>query len=216
VILSKLDGQATTVAIQDTPTIQALVKLVDEMDEELKPGFHRADSDAKAIPLCAMSHLVRDPQLTPRLIKLLDHPAYVVRVYAAQALATLRATEAVGPIVEILRSGYAFDDATHQASGKHGHEISRFVRWKGFLAMALGRIGGEKAREALESLVVDPAVPRDIRMGAAVGLGILADPRSRGPLTRAANEDLVRWIRKTARRSLEEIDVNAHAENGRR
>ena len=213
VILSKLDGQPMTLASKDDSTIQALVQIANEMDEELKPGFHRADGYAKSTPLCAMAHLVQDPALTPRLIKLLDHPAYVVRVYAGKALAKLRAQQAVEPIGEILRAGYLFEDATHQVSGKHGPEISRFVRWKGYLAMALGEIGGDRAREILEDLVVDESVPRDVRMGAAVGLGIIADERSCDPLIRATEQDVVRWIREMARRSLREIELRTHVAN---
>ena len=210
VILSKLDGQPATLASKDDSTIQALLQIASEMDEELKPGFHRADGDAKSTPLCAMAHLVQDPGLTPRLIELLDHPAYVVRVYAAKALAKLRAQQAAEPIGEILRAGYPFEDAAHQVSGKHGPKISRFVRWKGYLAMSLGEIGGDRAREILEELVIDESLSRDVRMGAAVGLGTIADERSRDSLTRATEQDVVRWIRETARRSLREIELRTH------
>ncbi len=207
IILSKLDGQPSTIAGSDDPTVKSLRQIVDEMDPELKPGFHRADGYAKSIPLCAMSLLVRDQAWAPRLIKLLDHPAYVVRVYAARALGQLRAEAAVEPIARILRDGYPFDDAIQQDSGKHGAQISRFVRWKGYLAMSLGSIGSDRAREVLQRLVVDSRAPRDIRLGAAVGLGRIADERSRDALATASKQDIIRWVRRTARRSLHEIDL---------
>ncbi|MFV2068294.1 MAG: HEAT repeat domain-containing protein, partial [Pirellulales bacterium] len=171
------------------------------------PGFHRADGYAKSVPLCAMSLLARDPAWIPRLITLLNHPAYVVRVYAAKALGELRAEGAVEPIAKVLRDGYPFEDAIEHDSGKHGPDISRFVRWKGYLAMSLGNIGSERAREVLEQLVVDSQAPRDIRVGAAIGLGTVADRRSRGALTEASRQDIVRAVRQTARHALHEIDV---------
>jgi HEAT repeat protein len=210
VILSKLDGQPIAVAKLDDPTVQALLQIVGKMDEELQPGFHRADGYAQSTALSAMSHLVRDTAHVPRLINLLDHPAYVVRVYAGKALGNLQARPAVEPIAEILGAGYPFDDATHQASGKHGPEISRFVRWKGYLAMALGRIGGDQAREVLEELAVDASAPRDLRFGAVVGLGSVGDEQSRAALIRVAEEDTVRWIRQSARRSLREIELHPY------
>lgn len=210
VILAKLDGKPLTVAKTDDPIIKALQQLVSKMDPELKPGFHRADGYAHAIPLCAMSHLIRDQGLVPRLIALLDHPAYVVRVYVATALGRLRATRAVAPITAMLREGYPFGDATSQVSGKHGSKISRFVRWKGYLAMALGDIGDDAARRVLEAMLADASAHRDIRYGAAVGLGRIASPQSRDALMNAARHDLVRWIRQQAAWALQEIDLREH------
>ncbi len=211
-VLAKLDGRPVTIAKLDDPTIQALQKLVDDMGDELRPGFRRAGGHAKSIPLCAMSHLVRDPTLIWRLIALLDHPAHVVRVYAATALGRLGAPRAVGPITAILREGYPFSDVTSPVSGKHSPAYGRRVRWKGYLAMALGRIGSDAAREALEQLVVDSSVPRDIRFGAAVGLGMIGSEKSLDALTEAKRNDLVRWIRETAGQSLREIAIRQQSD----
>ncbi len=210
-ILAKLDGKPATTTRPGDKTIEALQRVAKEMEPELRPGFHRADGYAKSIPLCAMSHMVRDPALAERLIPLLDHPAYVVRVYVAAALGRLRATQAVEPIAKILREGYPFADPVAQDSGKHGPKTSRFVRWKAYLAMALGHIGDDAARKTLEALVVDPAAPRDIRFGATVGLGVIASEKSRDALTKAANGDLVRWIRESAQRALHEIEIRTAA-----
>ncbi len=184
---------------------RALVALLDRMSEELKPGFHRADSAAEALPLAALPHIVTDRAIAPRLEALLGHPALVVRVYAATALCRLRAPGAAAAVSRVIRGPYPFDDAVTQVSGKHGPEVSGPVRWKGYLAMALGVEGSDGAREALEAILVHPCAPRDVRFGAAVGLRRIADPRSRPALERMRADEEVRWIAREADAALEAI-----------
>ena len=62
--------------------------------------------------------------------------------------------EAVEPILNVVRSPYPFPDPTSQVSGKH-FARSKFVRWRGYLCIALGKLGGEAARRGLEQLAVD-------------------------------------------------------------
>jgi HEAT repeat protein len=147
----------------------------------------------------------------PRLAALLEHPALVVRVYAGTALARLRAPRSVPDLDHLLRQGYPFPDAATQASGKHGAEVSATVRWKGYLAMALGWEGSPAARQALEALVIDPEAPRDIRFGAAVGLRRIADPLSRPALERAVQGELVWWIAVEGERALGAIALKEKA-----
>lgn len=204
-LLRKLEGKEKPDLERLSSEARAVWSVLERMDGELKPGFHRADTQAESMPLAVLPHLAVDPQLAPRLLPLLKHPALVVRVYSGTALARLRSPEAVAAMVEILKEGYPFPDAATQASGKHGPEVSGTVRWKGYLAMALGWDGSETARQALEALAGDPQAPRDVRFGAAVGLRRIADPRSRPALERARRAEVVWWISEEVERAQEEI-----------
>ena len=179
---------------------------LETMREELKPGFVRDDGVTTSQPLTALSHLATDTALTKRLIPLLRHPAFVPRVYVAMTLGKLRATDALPEILGLIREGYAFSDATALASGKH-FDQSQTVRWRGFLGMALGRMGGEEARRALESLAADAQQPRDIRYGAVVGLGFMGSPKSLPALGQVATNDLIWMVRDEARRTVADIEL---------
>lgn len=180
--------------------------MLEGMRSELKPGFVREDGVTTSQPVTALAHLVEDPALAPRLLPLLRHPAVVPRVYVAFALARLKAQEAVSEIERIIREGYPFSDATALASGKH-FEKSQTVRWRGFLCMALGRLGGDEARLALESLANDPAQPRDIRYSSAVGLRFIGAAESLPALRRVAQQDIIWMVRDEARRAIESIEL---------
>ncbi len=174
--------------------------------EELAPGFVRNDGWVTSQPLSAMALLVEDRRLAPRLIALLDHPAFVARVYVAIALGRLGAVEAVPALLDQVEQGYPFEDPVTPVSGKHFGD-SQTVRWKGFLCMALGRVGGEESRLALERLARDPAQYRDIRFGAVVGLGFLAAPESLPTLRAVAEGDLVDRIRQEAAAAIHRIEL---------
>ncbi|MHC4994279.1 MAG: HEAT repeat domain-containing protein, partial [Planctomycetota bacterium] len=156
-ILDEIEGVRRD---EDTP--EFLRQTLTSMREELKPGFQRLDTGNVALPLASLGHITRDPVFTPRMLKLLDHPNYVVRIYAAEALAALHAEEAVAPILRVINQPYGFADATTLTSGKH-RDKSQTVRWRGYLAIALGKLGGEEARVALEKLATNPETFRDIR-----------------------------------------------------
>ena len=64
-------------------------------------------------------------------------------------MAALQAPEAVEPILRVVTTPYPFPDPTSQVSGKH-FERSKFVRWRGYVCIALGKLGGEEARLGLE------------------------------------------------------------------
>ena len=177
-----------------------------EMRDELKPGFVRNDGRTTSQPLTAMSYLVEDAALSGRLIALLRHPAFVARVYVALALGRLRSGEARPEIVRIIREGYSFSDSTALASGKH-FDQSQTVRWRGFLCLALGRLGGEEARQALETLAADPAQPRDIRYCSVVGLQFIGSPKSGPILRQVAEQDIIWMVRLTAREAVDEIEL---------
>jgi len=168
--------------------------------QELMPGFVRNDGLTTSQPMCAMSQLVSDRTLAPRLIPLLQHPAFVARVYAAVALGRLGAVEAVPAITEVIHQGYPFADAVTAVSGKHFQD-SQTVRWKGFLCMALGRIGGEDARLVLERMATDPDEYRDIRYGAVVGLGFIGSPESLPALRKVAADDII-WCTQVEARDV--------------
>ena len=175
--------------------------------EELRPGFVRNDGLTTSQPMCAMSHLVRDRRLAPRLIPLLQHPAFIARVYAAMALGRLRAVEAIPAIVDVIDEGYPFADAVTLTSGKH-FGMSQTVRWRSFLCMALGRIGGERARRELERLCSDADEYRDIRYGAVVGLGFIGSPDSLPVLQQVAHDDIIWRIRVEADDVAHRIEIH--------
>jgi HEAT repeat protein len=73
--------------------------------------------------------------------------------------------------------------------------------------MALGRMGGDDARKALEELATDPKQPRDIRYSAVVGLGFIGSPRSLPALEHAANDDVIWLVRDEAQRAARQIEL---------
>jgi hypothetical protein len=183
------------------------------MRSELKPGFVREDGTTTSQPVVAMCYLLgradggagsRDSALVPRLMKLLGHPAVVPRVYVALALGRMQARAALPALVEMVRTGYAFSDSTALASGKH-FDQSQTVRWRGFVCMALGRMGGDDAREALERFATDPEQPRDIRYSAVVGLRFIDSPKSLSALEKVAGGDLIWLVRDEAKQTAERI-----------
>ena len=195
--------------IRQEPGIEVpadIAAILKRMGEELKPGFVRGDGETTSQPVVALYHLADDPSVGPRLIPLLRHPAFVPRIYAAMLLGKLKSKDAVAPMSEIIRQGYHFSDATSLASGKH-FDQSQTVRWRGFICMALGKIGTEPARTALEDFASDPDQPRDVRYGAVIGLGFMQHPGSREILARIARQDLIWMIRDTARRALERLNL---------
>lgn len=180
--------------------------MLKRMHSELKPGFVREDGVTTSQPIAALCYTADDPALAKRLIPLLRHPAYVPRIYVALTLGRLHATEALPEIVNLIREGYWFSDSTALASGKH-FEQSQTVRWRGFLCLALGRMGGDEARAALESLAADAQQPRDIRYGSVVGLGFIASPKSLPVLHQVARDDVIWMARDEAQRVARSIEL---------
>lgn len=181
-------------------------ELFQRMRSELKPGFVREDGTTTSQPVVAMCYSATDPGLAPRLAPLLKHPAVVVRVYVALLLGRLHAHEALPAMVEMIREGYTFSDSVALASGKH-FDQSQNVRWRGFLCLALGRMGGDEARKTLGELAGDAKQPRDIRYGAVVGLGFIGSPDSLPVLERVAGEDIIWLVRDEARQVARNIQL---------
>jgi HEAT repeat protein len=77
--------------------------------------------------------------------------------------------------------------------------------------MALGRLGGEEARVALEPLAADPAAPRDVRFGAVTGLGFIGSQKSLPVLRNAAAADIAWTIRAAAADAAREIEFRETA-----
>jgi HEAT repeat protein len=176
------------------------------MRSELKPGFVREDGTTTSQPVVAMCYSATDPAIAPRLVPLLKHPAVVVRVYVALTLGRLHAQEALPAMVEMVREGYPFSDSVALASGKH-FDQSQNVRWRGFVCLALGRMGGDGARKALEEFAASPQQPRDIRYCAVVGLGFVGSPDSLPALERIASGDIIWLVRDEARQVARNIQL---------
>ena len=176
------------------------------MRSELKPGFVREDGTTTSQPVAALCYAADDPALARRLIPLLRHPAIVVRVYVALTLGRLQAREALPAMQQLIAEGYTFSDSVALASGKH-FDQSQTVRWRGFFCLALGRLGGDEARKALEAFAVDPKQPRDIRYSAVAGLGFIGSPESLPALDRVAAADIIWLVRDQAQQVARDIQL---------
>lgn len=176
------------------------------MRSELKPGFVREDGTTTSQPVAALCYAADDPALARRLIPLLRHPAIVVRVYVALTLGRLQAREALPAMQKLIAEGYTFSDSVALASGKH-FDQSQTVRWRGFFCLALGRLGGDEARKALEAFAVDPEQPRDIRYSAVAGLGFIGSPESLPALDRVAAADIIWLVRDQAQQVARDIQL---------
>jgi HEAT repeat protein len=167
------------------------------MAEELKPGFVRGDGETASQPIAAVYHVADDPTLASRLRPLLRHPAIVPRIYVAMLLGKLKAADALPDLLKLIHEPYAFSDSTALASGKH-FEHSQTIRWRGYICMAVGKLGTDEARAALERLALDPTQPRDVRYGAVIGLGFIGSPLSKPALQRVAISDAIWMVRQEA------------------
>jgi HEAT repeat protein len=167
------------------------------MAEELKAGFVRGDGETASQPIAAIYHLADDPALAPRLRPLLRHPAIVPRIYVAMLLGKLKTADALPDLLKLIHEPYSFSDSTALASGKH-FEHSQTIRWRGYICMAVGKLGTDEARIALEQFATDPAQPRDVRYGAVIGLGFIASHLSTPALQRVARTDAIWMIRQQA------------------
>ena len=149
-----------------------------------------------------------------------------MRIYAGLTLGKLGAAEAVDPLLEVIRKGYGFSDSTAPASAKHTVNIlnvdgkpqrqSQTVRWLGYLCTALGHIGTDDARLALESLATDPDAPRDVRYGSVIGLGHIGSVESLPALRKAAERDIIWMIRDVAGQTMNEIEIANRARSASR
>jgi len=214
--LDQLEGKLDEASVPDD-----LKPLLRDLCSVTQPGFIREGYGGCACLLAAMCHVADDAALAPRLMPLLKHQSYTVRIYAALTLGRLRAAEAVAPLVEVIKEGYAFSDSTALASGKHTASFrtvngkrrrqSQTIRWLGYFCMALGRIGTEEARQTLEAFAADPGVLRDVRYGSVVGLGFVAAPASRPVLEEVVQTDVIWMIRDAAERAIAEIELRRAA-----
>lgn len=216
-ILSEMEGKPKGDQIP-----QNLKPLFVDLRKVLKPEFVREGFSGCDALLGVLPDVADDPALTPRLLPLLRSDILLVRVYAGLTLGRLQAQEAVEPIVSIVRDGYPFSDSTAAASGKHTSSFvqvdgkrqrqSQTVRWLGYLCVALGDIGGDRSRRALESFALDSASPRDVRYGSVVALSRLGSPAALPALRRVARDDIIWLIRDTAERAIADIELGGRSE----
>jgi HEAT repeat protein len=211
-ILAEMEGKPKDGAIP-----KDIKPLFENLRQILKPEFVREGLSNMDCLLGAFYDLADDKAIVPRLIPLLRSKCLLVRIYAGMTLGKLRATEAVGPIVEVVKEGYAFPDCTSPVSAKHTSAFvkvdgkrrrqSQTVRWLGYLCNALGHIGNKEARQALERLAADPKSPRDVRYGSVIGLGHIASMESVPVLETVAEKDIIWMIRDIARRTVMDIKI---------
>ena len=220
-ILAEMEGTAKEDAIPGDlkPLFQDLRRIL--TPEFVREGFSHCD------PLLGVLYdVANDPALAARLIPLLQSQSLLVRIYAGLTLGKLGAAEAVGPLLEVIREGYAFSDSTAPASAKHTVNIlnvdgkpqrqGQTVRWLGYLCTALGHIGTDDARRALESLANDPDAPRDVRYGSVIGLGHVGSMESLPALRKAVEQDIIWMIRDAASQTIREIEIANRARSASR
>ena len=206
-ILAEMEGTPKEDAIPGD-----LKPLFQDLRQILTPEFVREGfSDCDPL-LGVLYDVADDPALAVRLMPLLNSECLLVRIYAGLTLGKLRAPDAVGPLLEVIREGYAFSDSTAPASAKHTVNVlnvdgkpqrqSQTVRWLGYLCSALGHIGTDDARVALESLATDPDAPRDVRYGSVIGLGHIGSVESLPALRKAAKQDIIWMIRDVASQTI--------------
>ena len=214
-VLDQLEGST------DPPPAKDLKSQLDSLCQILKPGFIREGYGGCAAPLAALYHVAQDQSIVPRLIPLLRHQTYTVRIYAALTLGKLRATEAIGPMLDVVKEGYPFSDSTALTSGKHTASFrkidgkrqrqSQTIRWRGYVCMALGKIGTDEVRQELEKLATDPTASRDVRFGSVVGLRCIGSPDSLHALRHVAKHDIIWMIRDAAERAIADVELMRRA-----
>ena len=210
-VLGQLEGNV------DSPPPKDLKPQLDSLCQILKPGFIREGYGGCAAPLAALSHVAEDESIVSRLIPLLQHKTYTVRIYAALTLGKLQATEAISPLLDVIKEGYPFSDSTALTSGKHTASFrkidgkrqrqSQTIRWRGYVCMALGKIGTDEARQELEKLAADPASTRDVRFGSVIGLGFIGSSDSLHALRHVARNDIIWMNRDAASRAIADIEL---------
>lgn len=215
-VLAEMEGKPKEDAIPDD-----LKPIFEDLRKVLVPGFVREGFGQCGSLLSAFYHVADDKALVPRLIPLMKSDCYIVRVYAALTLGSLRDPAAVEPILAIIKTGYPFSDSTSATSGKHTSEFrvvdgkkqrqSQTVRLLGYFCIALGRLGNDEARCALEALATDPNSPNDVRYGSVIGLGFIASPKSLPALKKVAQDDLIWMTRDTAKRTARDIEIAGQA-----
>ncbi len=218
-VLSELEGKDIEARIP-----KAFKPHFDDLRCIVVPGFLREGFGGAAYLLTMMCYVADDPALSSRLVPLLRHECITVRIYAALTLGHLRCADAVAPMVAVVQAGYPFSDSTAAASGKHTVSFrvidgkrqrqSQTVRWLGYVCMALGRIGTDEARLALEELATNPDSPRDVRQGSVVGLGFIQSPQSLPALKQVEQQDVIWMIRREAGRAVREIELVRSAARG--
>jgi HEAT repeat protein len=155
----------------------------------------REDADFRGALATALG-LLGDAKAVPGMRSVLrDRGNPDLRAHCALALGLLGATEAAAdlramatekgePVLQreaALALGLLGDPAAAPAlADLLGKANSEYVRASA--AQALGQIGGEDAARALASLLLDPAASNAARGQAAVGLGLMLDPRPVGGL----------------------------------
>jgi len=211
-ILAEMEGKPKIDAIPPD-----LKPLFENMRQLLKPYFVREGVSHLDCLFGAFHDLAVDKALVPRIVPLLRSKVLLVRIYAGMTLGKLQAPEAVGPILAVIQEGYAFPDCTSPVSAKHtgsfvqvdGKRVrqSQTVRWLGYLCDALGHIGTDEARQALEKLATDPNAPRDVRYGSVVGLSHIGSTKSLPALQVVAEKDIIWLIRDRARQTIEDVKI---------
>ncbi len=211
-ILRELEGRPDEAAIPED-----LRPMFCDLRQILKPEFLREGFSNCDPLLGALQDVADSPSLVPRLIPLLRSDCLLGRIYAALTLGRLRSHEAIGPILDVIKEGYPFSDTTAVVSAKHTGTFvevegrkerqSQTVRWLGYLCSALGEIGGEESRKALEDLATNPESPHDVRYASVVALGVIASKESVPVLRAVSDKDTVFMVRDIAKRSMVDIEA---------
>jgi HEAT repeat protein len=170
-----------------------------------------------------------DARAVPPLTQYLRNGTYAAaRLASAQALGATGRPEAVEPLVALLGDPTAlgahpdnvadFHKAAAEALGeiKDPRAVDPLIAFvksdanalaRGYAARSLGQIGDPRVYDTLAAILDDTTQPTGPRLGAAVGIETLGDPRAVEPMINALDDkDLAkvaeRYLRKTTGQNL--------------
>ncbi|HET7294701.1 MAG TPA: HEAT repeat domain-containing protein [Vicinamibacteria bacterium] len=172
-----------------------------------------------------------DARAVPPLAEYLRGGTYAAaRLASAEALAATKRPEAVDPLLALLADAKAFgagaDDVErfHKAAAeglgslKDARAIDPLTAYakgdgpvlaRAYAARSLGEIGDARVYETLAVILGDAAQPAGLRLGAAVGIERLGDPRAVEPMIAALGDKelakvAARYLKKTTGQELGE------------
>ncbi|HUT34685.1 MAG TPA: HEAT repeat domain-containing protein [Planctomycetota bacterium] len=138
----------------------------------------------------------------PRLLALLEHKEYWVRLNAAKALAWLGDRSAVEPLAKLLAEAKPEAEFGYSGRFKDEEYNDTCPRWREGLVRALGLLGAHEHTGLIVQVLEDEQSVVDVRHAAASALADLGDDKALAALRRAAADHPFHVVRLAARDAL--------------
>ena len=142
----------------------------------------------------------------PRLLALLGHKEYWVRLNAAKALAWLGDKGAIEPIAKRLAEAKAEADYGYSGRFKDEEYNDPCPRWREGLIRALGLLGAREHAGLIARILNDDRSVADIRHAAAIALADLGNEPAIAALRHAAAEHPIHLVQLTARDAIMRLE----------